>query len=100
VKIRITPRAERQIREAVTWRDERMGPEAGDELMAEIEATLALVSRHPNIGTRVLNARSPNAQRILLKAMDYFLYYRQDPIHGELQVLALRHTSRGRVPGI
>jgi len=88
------------IRNALKWRDENMGQGAADELMEEIEATIRLLKRFPFIGSKVLNARSPGALHIYMKAIDRFLYYRVNEARGELEILGVRHTSRGNAPGI
>ncbi len=82
----------------MTWLDTNRGPAAGRALFEEIEQTVRLLLRHPMLGTPVTNARSKDARRLYLRAFSYLLYYR---VHGAvIEVLAIRHTSRGRYPGI
>lgn len=98
MKARLTPRAERQIRSATTWLDTNQGLASGRGLFEEIEQTVRLLLRHPLLGTPVTNTRSKDARRVYLPAFSYLLYYR---VRGDvIEVLGIRHTSRGRSPGI
>lgn len=98
MKAKLTPRAVGQIRRATSWLDANRGPEAGDALVEELQQTVRLLLRHPQLGAPVTNARSKDARRLYLPAFSYHLYYR---VRGDvIEVLAIRHTSRGRVPGI
>ena len=98
MKAKLTPRAVGQIRKATTWLDANRGPDAGDALVEDIQQTVHLLLRHPQIGAPVKNARAKDARRLYLPAFSYHLYYRVR--RDVIEVLAIRHTSRGRVPGI
>jgi len=95
VRVRVTKRAQAQIDRAARWWDENrdLAPEAFDEDLAK---AFSLLSVEPGIGSPVTNARTPGVRRLHLARIHYFLYYRA--YRGEVQVLRIRHTSRGTDP--
>lgn len=97
MKVRVTKRAQAQIDRAALWWDENrpLAPEAFDEELAE---AFSLLSVEPGIGAPVWNVRTQGVRRLHLARIHYFLYYRMH--HGDVQVLAVWHTSRGGSPNL
>lgn len=97
MKVRVTKRAQAQIDRAAVWWDENrpLAPEAFDEELAEAFSLLGL---EPGIGAPVSNTRAQGVRRLHLARIYYFLYYRTRG--GEVQVLAIWHTSRGSEPSL
>ena len=95
MKVRVTKRAQTQIDRTALWWDENrpLAPEAFDEELAEAFSLLGL---EPGIGAPVTNTRAKGVRRLHLARIHYFLYYRTRG--GEVQVLAVWHTSRGSGP--
>lgn len=94
--VMITPRAERQILEAVQWWREHR-PSAPTMLDDEIAEAFLRVAAHPHSGVAV-RARL-GTHRVLLRGSSYFLFYRVRPRARRIEVVALWHTSRGPRPG-
>jgi plasmid stabilization system protein ParE len=97
MRVRVTKRAQAQIDQAaVRWDQNRLlAPEAFDEDLAE---AFSLLGVEPGIGAPVGNARIQGVRRLHLARIHYFLYYRIH--HGEVHVLRIWHTSRGRSPAL
>ena len=97
MKVRVTKRAQAQIDRAALWWDENrpLAPEAFDEELAE---AFSLLSVEPGIGAPVSNVGAQGVRRLHLARIRYFLYYRTRS--GEVQVLAIWHTSRGTGPNL
>ena len=95
--VRVTKRAQAQIDRAALWWDENrpLAPEAFDEELAE---AFSLLSVEPGIGAPVWNVRTQGVRRLHLARIHYFLYYRTH--RGDVQVLAVWHTSRGSSPNL
>jgi plasmid stabilization system protein ParE len=97
VKVRVTKRAHAQIERAALWWDENrpLAPQAFDE---ELSKAFSLLGLQPGIGAPVRNARARDVRRLHLARIHYYLYYRVRD--GEVEVLAIWHTSRGREPSL
>ena len=95
--ISVTHRAAAEIRQlAAWWQQHRFS--APDAVQLELERAFALLSVLPKVGAIAKNARLANIRRIHLAKIYHHLYYR---IAGNrIEILALWHTSRYRVPGI
>lgn len=95
MKVRVTKRAQTHIDRAALWWDQNrpLAPEALDEELAE---AFSLLSGKPGIGTRASNVRAEGVRRVHLARVHYHLYYRVRG--GQIEVLALWHTSRGAGP--
>ncbi len=63
----------------------------------EADRAFALIREAPMIGTRVASQRD-NIRRVLLKSSGYHVYYRVDPSGDQVVVVAIWHTSRGKLP--
>ena len=97
MKVRITKRAHFQIGQAALWWDENrpLAPGAFDEELAE---AFALLSAEPGIGAPVPRMGAEDLRRLHLARIRYHLYYRVR--NGQVEVLALWHTSRGGGPSL
>ncbi len=97
--MRVGDRAGQQIRQAQNWWLENRSL-AGDTFGEEIESAFALLREVPRAGQPVPHGRIPNLRRLLLSRIRYFLYYSDDEENHIAEVLALWHTSRGKLPSI
>src|SRR4249920_3465398 len=95
MRVRVTKRAQAQIDRAAVWWDENreLAPEAFDEDIAE---AFSLLSVQPAVGAPLVNARTQGVRRLHLARIHYYLYYRVRG--GQVQVLSIWHTARGRGP--
>jgi len=95
LRVRIKPRAVRQIDEAAAWWSENR-PAAPGAIRKDIKAALAALGEQPGIGTRVENPRNQEVRRLYLPRTRYFVYYR---VKGQyLEVIAFWHESRESGP--
>ena len=95
LRVRISARADAQIRQAAQWWAENR-PAAPGAVRIDISHALALLARQPGMGARYEGARAKDVRRLLVGRIHYFIYYRvtQD----SLDVLAVWHSSRGQQP--
>ncbi|MGH8533420.1 MAG: type II toxin-antitoxin system RelE/ParE family toxin [Gammaproteobacteria bacterium] len=56
------------------------------------------MSTQPGVGTPARHGGLKGVRRVTLSRVRYYLYYRVS--EGVLEVLAFRHTSRGRQPRV
>lgn len=97
MRIRVTRRAGAHIDKAAIWwkQNRQLSPLA---LQEELAAAFSLLESQSAIGAPARNARTAGVRRVHLARIHYYLYYR---VRGEqIDVLALWHTSRGRMPGV
>ena len=97
MKVRITKRAQAQIDRAALWWDENR-PLAPEALEEELAQAFSLLSVQSGIGAPVLNVRARSVRRLHLARIHYYLYYRVRG--GQVEVLAIWHTSRGSGPSL
>lgn len=97
--VTFTALAAHHIRKAERWwRENRtLAPNA---VRQELEHALALVSRHPSIGSRATNVKMLGVRRIYLPTIKQHLYYHVLASPDRVEVLALWHTRRGERPPI
>ena len=95
MRVRVAKRAQAHIERAALWWDQNrpLAPEALDEELAE---AFSLLSAEPGIGAPALNVRAEGVRRVHLARVHYHLYFRVRG--GQVEVLALWHTSRGTGP--
>jgi plasmid stabilization system protein ParE len=96
VRIRIAPRAGRQIRAAMKWWLVNRTA-APTMLVDELEAAYALISDLPLAGEAVFHSRIAGLRRVLLGRTQYHLYYVVSE-RSTVEILSLWHTSRGTRP--
>lgn len=95
MKVRVTKRAQAHIDRTALWWDENR-PLAPGTLDEELTEAFSLLSVEPGIGAPALNVRAEGVRRVHLARVHYYLYYRVR--RGQVEVLALWHTSRGTGP--
>ena len=95
MKVRVTKRAHAQIDRAAQWWDENrdLAPKAFEEDLAK---AFLLLGAEPGIGAPLLRSGAQGVRRLHLATIRYHIYYRLRG--GEIEVLALWHTSRGVGP--
>src|ERR1700676_839758 len=99
IPIKITPRAAEQIEAAANWwRANR--PSAPGALVFELEKAVDFISRQPQLGAPVTNAKLRGVRQLHLGRVHYLLYYRVRAAPRRIEILALWHASRGQAPGI
>jgi plasmid stabilization system protein ParE len=90
--------AAEQIRVANDWwRANR--PKAPNAFSDDLAQTTALLALQPRLGARARNAALAGVRRVHLTRIRYDLYYRiiEEP-QPSIEILALRHSSRGGQP--
>ena len=94
--LRVTRKAERQIRQAADWWHENR-PIAPNLLHVELTRGFELITSQPNLGTLIPDPDLDGIRRLHLAKIRYHLYYR---VIGDqaVEVLAFWHTSRGNAP--
>ena len=78
------------------WQANR--PAAPAALEEELRRAFALISEHPSVGARALNANLAGVRRIYLSRIRFHLYYLVRSAPEAVEVLALWHASRGSEP--
>lgn len=96
-RLRVSPKAESQIRVAADWWLENR-PKAPAAFAEEIERAFELIRTLPSVGEPVGHRRLSGLRRVLLGRVRYYLYYQVTVDEGSVEVLALWHTSRGTGP--
>ena len=97
LRVRIKPRAERQIDKAAAWWSENR-PAASGAVRNDLKAALDALIEQPGIVTKVENSRNQEVRRLYLIRIRYFVYYRvKEPY---LEVVAFWHESRGSGPSV
>lgn len=92
-RVRVSPRAARQIAEAADWWFEnRQG--APFLFSEEIERGLHALQNFPRAGQAVSHPQIAELRRILLSPVRYHLYYVVSDDFETVEILELWHTSR------
>ena len=95
--LRVTRRAEREIRAAASWWLENRHA-AREAFRDDLERAFDLISLYPGMGAEARNPRLAGVRRIHLVRLRYDLYYRVTDSH--VENLALWHSSRGSGPAV
>jgi plasmid stabilization system protein ParE len=96
-RLRLTPDAARQVREAAAWWVENR-PLAPSMFREELATLFGLLRTSPEAGTLHAHRRIPGVRRAPLLKTRYLVYYVHDPAAGEVLVLAVWSALRGRAP--
>ncbi len=95
LRLRVVPRAEREIRQASDWW-RRHRSSVAERFGEELARGFELITTQPEIAPRSRDAEMTDVRRLHLFRIRHYLYYR---IREDLvEVLALWHTSRGHAP--
>lgn len=91
-KLKISPEARRELREAVAWY-ETHGHGLGRELLAAVREDLRRIEANPAAGSLLESVHDAvGARRVLLKRFPYAIIYIQLEAH--VRVLAFAHLRR------
>ncbi|HEX3764979.1 MAG TPA: type II toxin-antitoxin system RelE/ParE family toxin [Kofleriaceae bacterium] len=92
--ILIMPNAHRQILEVSTWwrKNRQTAPRLFDE---ELDRALLRLARYPGLGTRSRWPRLQDVRRLLVRRVEYVVFYRLRPMARRIEVLAVWHARRG-----
>jgi plasmid stabilization system protein ParE len=97
LKFKVAGRADRQIRVAHAWWTKNR-PYAPRLFAEDLESAFDLIEQFPHAGEAVPHRRTSNLRRVLLNHVQYYLYYTVHIDAGVVEILALRHSSRGTPP--
>ena len=95
--LQVTEEAARQIRLAASWWNENR-PDARERLAEELEAAFRLLTIQPVAAPLVQGSGVPGLRRILLRNVQYHLYYVVNQTLGAIVVLAFWSARRGSPP--
>jgi hypothetical protein len=96
VRLRITARAARQVREADAWWREHRADARG--FIDEFSHAIDLLTELPDLGAVYLPKAAFGVRRLLLAKSEHYLYYLRDRERHTLRILALWSCYRGRMP--
>jgi plasmid stabilization system protein ParE len=99
LRINVVPRAQRDIREALSWWRENR-PKAPRAMVDELRRAFHLLRVQPEVGTRAQSQELPGVRRIHLGRVRYHVYYRVDLERHVVDILAVWHSSRGAPPPV
>jgi plasmid stabilization system protein ParE len=94
LKFKVAVRADRQIRTASAWWTKNR-PYAPTLFAEDLESAFDLIEQFPHAGEAVPHRRLRGLRRVLLSHVQYYLYYTIYVEDSVVEVLALRHSSRG-----
>ena len=97
-RLRVGAVADRQIQDAGDWWL-RNRPKAPLAFTEDLESAFDLLETVPGAGESVPHRTISRLRRLLIARIRYFLYYTVDE-DGNVEVLALWHTSRRRPPSL
>lgn len=88
--------AKAQIEEISAWwaENRQKAPTLFDD---ELGAALERLASAPWIGAK-LRVRSRSLRRLVLQRSRYHVYYRVDSAADQVEIVAIWHTSRGKLP--
>jgi plasmid stabilization system protein ParE len=87
VTVRLTPEAEQDADEAITWYDQK-STTLGDEFLKYVNKCIQSIEQHPEMYPRVHR----RMRRALLERFPYQILYEVDP--NEIVVYAIYHCAR------
>jgi|SRR5215510_4044352 len=92
MKVRLTPRAARDLADIADYLRERNPTAAGAVRDAILESLRNLASL-PHIGRR---QNVENVRRLVVRRYGYLIYYEANEVADEIVILTIRHSSRRR----
>ena len=87
MKTRLTPEAEQDVDDAISWYDQK-GSTLGDEFLKYLNKCIQSIERHPEMYPRIYR----RMRRALLETFPYQVLYEIDP--KEIVVYAVYHCAR------
>ena len=97
MKFKVAARADRQIRVASAWWTKNR-PAAPRLFAEDLESAFDLIEQFPHAGEAVPHRRIRGLRRVLLNHVQYYLYYVVHIDAHVVEIIALRHSSRGTPP--
>lgn len=94
MKFKVAARADRQIRVASAWWAKNR-PYAPQLFAEDLESAFDLIEQFPNAGEAVRHRHIAGLRRVLLSHVQYYLYYAVHYDAHIVEILGLRHSSRG-----
>lgn len=97
MKFKVAAHADRQIRAASAWwaKNRQYAP---DLFAEDLESAFDLIEQFPYAGEAVSHRRIHGLRRVLLSHVQYYLYYTVHPDAHIVEIIGLRHSSRGSGP--
>jgi toxin ParE1/3/4 len=92
MKVRLTPRAARDIADIADYIRER-NPAAAQRVRAAIVKSLTTLASFPHIGRR---QDVKDVRKFVVRRYGYLVYYRANLTVQEIEILTIRHPSRRR----
>ena len=98
-RVRISPEAERQVRELESWWAVNR-PAARTTFKEAFSALVGHISRMPGIGRPCDDIELPGVRRLLMESTPYAVFYRVDHEATEVFIAAVWSRARGRSPQV
>lgn len=95
LRVKVSARAAVQINKAAEWGSENRSSAPG-AVRHDMGEALLLVAEQPGLGSPYSGTKTTGVRRLLVGRIRYFIYDRATP--NTLDVLAVRHVSRGKQP--
>jgi plasmid stabilization system protein ParE len=92
MKVRLTPRAARDLADIADYIRER-NPAAAQRVRAAIVESLTTLASFPHIGRR---QDVEHVRKLVVRRYGYLIYYRANVTSQEIAILTIRHPSRRR----
>ncbi|HYV75202.1 MAG TPA: type II toxin-antitoxin system RelE/ParE family toxin [Candidatus Binatia bacterium] len=90
--LRVEDAARNELRAIVAWYEDRRSG-LGGEFFGDVERTLQLIERHPQLGVSVPRvAVERGTRRLPLGRFPYTIVYRETEV--EIQIIAFAHNNR------
>ena len=98
-RVRISPEAERQVRELEKWWAANR-PAARTTFKEAFSALVGHISRMPGIGRPCDDIELPGVRRLLMEGTPYAVFYRVDHEATEVFIAAVWSRARGSSPQV
>ena len=98
-RVRISPEAERQVRELENWWAANR-PAARTTFKEAFSALVGHISRMPGIGRRCDDIELPGLRRLLMEGTPYAVFYSVDREAAEILIAAVWSRARGSSPPV
>ncbi|MBS0447762.1 MAG: type II toxin-antitoxin system RelE/ParE family toxin [Proteobacteria bacterium] len=95
--VHVSRRAAREIERLAEWWSVHR-PAAPGAVSADLAAALSILREQPGIGSRVVQAGSPDTRRFHLDRIGHWVYYRTKL--DRLELLSVWYSGRKRMPEV
>jgi plasmid stabilization system protein ParE len=97
-RVEVTRLAEEHLHQAAAWwRAHR--PKAPGAIREEFARVIQVLAEQPHLGTQARSGRVPEARRLYLRRVRYFIYYQILDDTRTVRILAFWHASRAANEG-